>query len=155
MHRLISILLTPMLLVPGFAYADHVADDPADAVVRAGVSAAFEEAEKQIIYRYFKDYVKESDHDYDYDHDRDYDYDHKSKKKKKKKGLPPGIAMNLERGKPLPPGIAKQYLPDDLEHKLPPVRDGYERRIVDNDVLLIETDTGRIADILTDVLLGE
>lgn len=152
MHRLISLLLTPMLFASGFAFADHVADDPTDAVVRAGVSAAFEEAEKQVIYRYFKTYVKETDHEYDHDHD--YDYDQKSKKKKKK-GLPPGIAKNLERGKPLPPGIAKRYLPDDLEHELPPPPHGYERRIVDNDVLLVEVDTGRIADILTDVLLGE
>lgn len=28
--------------------------------------------------------------------------------------LPPGIAKNLERGKPLPPGIAKKALPNDL-----------------------------------------
>ena len=63
--------------------------------------------------------------------------------------------MNLERGKPLPPGIAKRYLPDDLEHELPPAPHGYERRIVENDVVLVEVDTGRIADILTDVLLGE
>ena len=154
MRRLISFLITPMLLASGFAYADH-ADDPTKAVVRAGVSAAFEEAEKQIIYRYFKDYVKETDH---HDHDYDHDYDkHKSKykKNKKEKGLPPGIAKNLERGKPLPPGIAKRYLPDDLEHQLPPAPHGYERRIVDDDVLLVEVDTGRIADILTDVLLGE
>ena len=28
--------------------------------------------------------------------------------------LPPGIAMNVARGKPLPPGIAKRALPADL-----------------------------------------
>ena len=28
--------------------------------------------------------------------------------------LPPGIERNLQRGKPLPPGIAKQHLPQEL-----------------------------------------
>jgi hypothetical protein len=32
--------------------------------------------------------------------------------------LPPGIAKNLGRGKPLPPGIAKRDLPNDLVQKL-------------------------------------
>ncbi len=151
MRVLISIMLGSILMSSSLAYAD----DAATAIVRAGVSAAFEEAEKQVIYRYFDGYVKDKG-DYAQDHDHDYD-GHKSKYKKgkKKKGLPPGIAMKLERGGTLPPGIAKRYLPDDLDHKLPPAPHGYERRIVDNDVLLVEADTGKIADILTDVLLGE
>src|SRR5688572_22647168 len=37
--------------------------------------------------------------------------------------LPPGIAKNLARGKPLPPGIAKKQVPDDLIILLP-VRSG-------------------------------
>ena len=32
--------------------------------------------------------------------------------------LPPGIAKNVARGKPLPPGIAKKALPNDLVAKL-------------------------------------
>jgi len=35
------------------------------------------------------------------------------------KALPPGIAMNLQRGKPLPPGIAKKVDDDDLLRRLP------------------------------------
>lgn len=35
------------------------------------------------------------------------------------KPLPPGIAMNIQRGKPLPPGIAKRTLPRDLLVLLP------------------------------------
>jgi len=149
MRLLVSIMLGSILMSSSLAYAE----DAATAVARAGVSAAFDEAEKQIIYRYFKDYVKEKD---DYAHEHDYD-EHKSKhkKNKKEKGLPPGIAKKLERGGTLPPGIAKRYLPDDLNHELPPPPHGYEREIVDNDVLLVEVDTGKIADILTDVLLGE
>ena len=36
---------------------------------------------------------------------------HQGHGKKTRNGLPPGIAKNLARGKPLPPGIAKQVLP--------------------------------------------
>ncbi len=67
-------------------------------------------------------------------------------------GEPTGIARNLERGKPLPPGIAKQVLPGDLSRRLPPVRDGYERLIVDGRVLLVEIATQVIHDILVDAI---
>ena len=66
-------------------------------------------------------------------------------------GLPPGIAKNLARGKPLPPGIAKRYLPQRLVSALPP-RPGYEWIVVDRDVLLIAVATAIIVDVLTDVL---
>ena len=66
-------------------------------------------------------------------------------------GLPPGIAKNLARGKPLPPGIAKRYLPGDLIGLLPP-RPGYDRIIVDDDVFLVSLATGIIVDVLIDVL---
>ena len=73
--------------------------------------------------------------------------------KGKSKGLPPGIAKNLERGKSLPPGIAKQYLPDGLQQTLPTPPAGYERIIVEGKVLLVEIATRIIHDILTDVIL--
>lgn len=75
------------------------------------------------------------------------------KRKTKSKGLPPGIAKNLARGKPLPPGIAKQYLPTELNLRLPPPRKGFERVIVDGKVLLVEIATRVVHDILTDVIL--
>jgi len=68
----------------------------------------------------------------------------------KKSSLPPGIAKNLARGKPLPPGIAKQHLPTELVRRLPPVRHGYERVVVDGRVLLIETATQTIVDAIFD-----
>ena len=73
---------------------------------------------------------------------------------KNKKGLPPGIAKNLQRGKPLPPGIAKQYLPDDLQSALPKTPDGYERIIVDGKILLIEIATQVVRDVLTEIAIG-
>ena len=42
------------------------------------------------------------------------------------KALPPGIAMNLQRGKPLPPGIAKKVDDDDLLRRLPRTYSGSE-----------------------------
>lgn len=72
---------------------------------------------------------------------------------KKSKGLPPGIAKNLDRGKPLPPGIAKQHLPDGLLRLLPAVPRGHERVIVDGKILLVEVATQVIRDVLTDIIL--
>lgn len=68
------------------------------------------------------------------------------------KGLPPGIAKNLARGKPMPPGIAKRYLPNDLVGRLPPVRSGFERVIVGSDLLLVEIATNVIYDVIKDAV---
>ena len=68
--------------------------------------------------------------------------------KQKSKPLPPGIAKNLARGKPLPPGIAKQQLPADLLRELPPVPQGYDRVVVDGQVLLVDIATQVIADVI-------
>jgi hypothetical protein len=73
--------------------------------------------------------------------------------KRKHKGLPPGIAKNLARGKALPPGIAKQFLPYELRRALPPVREGYERVIVDGKVLLVEIAPRIVHDVLTDIVV--
>ncbi len=66
--------------------------------------------------------------------------------------LPPGIAKNLARGKPLPPGIAKQVLPTTLQSSLPPAPDGYERIIVAGKILLVAIATQVIVDVITDIL---
>lgn len=69
----------------------------------------------------------------------------------KVKPLPPGIQKKIARGGTMPPGIAKRYLPGELERQLP-VRAGYERRVVGRDVLLVEQATGLILDILEGAL---
>lgn len=61
--------------------------------------------------------------------------------------LPPGIAKNYARGKPLPPGIARKALPSGLLGLLPP-RPGYEWGVVDRDVVLLVAGTMIVADIL-------
>lgn len=140
MRYLTSILLVKLLV---FMATPVMAEDVTKAVVRAGVHAAFEEFERQMIYKYFKDHVYEP---VVYEENGGHP---------KKKGLPPGIQKKLARGGTLPPGIAKQYLPDGLISQLPPVPQGYERRIIGNDVLLVQIDTGVIADIVTDAILGD
>ncbi len=139
-----TLLLIFVFSISGASYADDIATE----VAKEGLKGAFNELEKQLIKKYFGEhgYVSHSD---------DSSYSRKGKKGKKGKGLPPGIAMNLERGKPLPPGIAKQQLPGGLHSKLPKVPDGYERTIVGNDVLLVEINTGKIADIMVDAVLGD
>ncbi len=131
------------------------AEEITTAVVKAGVSGAFNELERQMIKKYFSEHkyghVVEDNDDYK---SGSYKYKGKPKNKGKNKGLPPGIAKNLERGKPLPPGIAKRNLPAGLESSLPGKHDGYETLIVGDDVVLVEIDTGKIADIITDAILG-
>ena len=70
-----------------------------------------------------------------------------------RQGLPPGIAKNLERGKALPPGLQTATLPASLETSLPPAPDGFERVIVDAKILLIETATRLIADVIAGAIL--
>jgi Ni/Co efflux regulator RcnB len=64
-------------------------------------------------------------------------------------GLPPGIAKKVARGKPLPPGIAKKLSPQMLATL--PQRQGYEYAQVGTDVVLIETATRLVVDVLKDV----
>ena len=65
--------------------------------------------------------------------------------------LPPGIARNLARGRPLPPGIAKRFLPTELRSQLPDYA-GYELLIAGRNILLVSVASGIIADILLDAL---
>jgi len=78
----------------------------------------------------------------------------KDKKNKKNKGvgnqgIPPGLA---KKGGALPPGIAKRQLPNNLLAQLPPAPRGYERVIVDKDVLLVHIATQVVHDVLQHVL---
>ena len=77
----------------------------------------------------------------------------KGKKNKNKgvgnQGIPPGLA---KKGGALPPGIAKRQLPNNLLAQLPPPPAGYERVIVDKDVLLVHIATQVVHDVLEHVL---
>jgi len=105
-----------------------------------GVSVVFSDKEISSIRAYYRD------------HSTDYS-SHGGNKGKGRKSLPPGIAKNLQRGKPLPPGIAKQVLPSGLISVLPPPPHGFERVTIDGKVLLVEVATQVIHDVLEDLIL--
>ncbi|WP_404297780.1 anti-virulence regulator CigR family protein [Halomonas sp.] len=65
-------------------------------------------------------------------------------------GLPPGIRMNLERGKPLPPGIAKRF--DERSRDSLPRYEGYEWRRVGPDAILVDTANEIIYEVIRDIL---
>jgi hypothetical protein len=64
--------------------------------------------------------------------------------------LPPGIRKNLARGKPLPPGIAKRAVPSGMLGQLP-VRNGHEWQISGTDLVLVETGTLLVVELLEGV----
>ncbi|HBX56103.1 anti-virulence regulator CigR family protein [Pseudomonas sp. UBA2684] len=64
--------------------------------------------------------------------------------------LPPGIAKNLARGKPLPPGIAKNF-DSRLLGQLPRY-DGYEWKQIGTDVVLVAIATGIVYEVLRNIL---
>jgi len=66
------------------------------------------------------------------------------------RALPPGIAKNVARGKPLPPGIAKKTLPAALVKELP-YYPGYEWRAVGDNLVLIALSTAVVTAVLNGV----
>ena len=67
------------------------------------------------------------------------------------RALPPGIRRNLERGKPLPPGIAKKVAPAELRSRVE-LDEGFELVEVGLDVFLVEVATQVVHDFLMDVI---
>jgi hypothetical protein len=127
-----SLLFIPIALFAMCAGPVALADE-------VGVDVVFSDGEIQIISGYYK---------------RDDALSHHGKQKHGTQGLPPGIAKNLQRGKPLPPGIARQQLPAELTASLPQVPKGYERVIIDGRVVLIEVATQVIRDVLTEFVIS-
>ncbi len=64
--------------------------------------------------------------------------------------LPPGLAKNLRRGKPLPPGWQKKIgaFPTALEQRLSQLPGGYRRVIVDRWALVIAEATNTVMDVI-------
>lgn len=122
------------------ALAILFASAPPAAAGEFGVGVTFSDGEISIIQAYYRDRDTAS-------------RGGKGKAGKSGKGLPPGIAKNLQRGKPLPPGIAKQALPTGLLTLLPPPPRGFERIEIAGKILLVEVATQVIHDVLEDVIL--
>src|SRR5690242_4769925 len=68
--------------------------------------------------------------------------------------LPPGLQKHLDRNGTLPPGLQKriQPFPTELERRLPPLPDGYNRVTLGVDILILDRRTQRIMDIVHDIL---
>ncbi|MEQ8442091.1 MAG: hypothetical protein RIM33_08600 [Alphaproteobacteria bacterium] len=73
--------------------------------------------------------------------------------------LPPGIARNVERGKPLPPGIARRQLPgalrSDLRTQTSTIGDVVDAVIVGNDVAILDAASGVVVEILRDIVRAQ
>jgi hypothetical protein len=141
------------------------AGDMADSAIEKAVDAGFTELERQMVEKYFGKMPADAKAatTLETDGDDDGGKGHKGKKDKhggKDKGLPPGLAKRdslppgLAKRETLPPGLAKRNLPADLEEQLPPPPEGYERQIIgDAAVVLIDKATGKVADIIKDILI--
>ena len=136
MRRLILMMVLGLaVVVTGWTSASHTAG-------AASIEVSFSLKEKRVITNFFAssggDVGGQSG---------------KGKKKKNKgagnQGMPPGLA---KKGGALPPGIAKRNLPNNLLSQLPPPPRGYERVIVDKDILLVNLATQVVHDVLTHVL---
>ena len=139
-----------LFLALGIAVPMTVAAEttPQDATKRV-VERVFSAAEKAIIEEYFG-----------YKHDPKYKKATKENRKSKK-GLPPGLAKKeqlppglqkqLEKNGRLPPGLARNDLPKRLKDKLYAPRSGTKRLVVGDDVVLIDTATDIVLDILRGV----
>ena len=67
------------------------------------------------------------------------------------RGLPPGIARNLARGKSLPPRISKGYLPAAVVADFPHLPSGLDYVIVAGKLLLVEAATQVVREVLLDL----
>src|SRR4029453_5192051 len=68
--------------------------------------------------------------------------------------LPPGLQKHLEKNGELPPGLQKRRepLPAALDNRLPRIPEYWERVVVERDVVLLDTRTNRILDIIENVI---
>jgi len=68
--------------------------------------------------------------------------------------LPPGLQKQLDRNGTLPPGLQKRLepFPIDLERRLPSLPTIYRRGTIGSDVVILDTRTQRIVDIIYDIL---
>lgn len=97
------------------------------------------------------------------DRDREYIddyYRHYRKKHRKRHGkhmppglakkgkMPPGHQKHIEKHGTLPPGLARYYLPVDLEEKLTALPPGYVRVRVGGDIVIMDENTQVAVDVI-------
>ena len=93
------------------------------------------------------------------EHDRKLIHSYYGKKKQKhmppglakKKKLPPGLHKQIVRKGKLPPGLRGRTLPHDLERKLSHLPDGYVRLRLGTDLVIMNTATRLVIDMIGDI----
>lgn len=66
---------------------------------------------------------------------------------KRRGGLPPGLAKHEK----LPPGLRREPLPEPLARQLSPVPSGYVRVRVGRDIVLLDSRTHVVIDVIYDI----
>lgn len=69
----------------------------------------------------------------------------------KREQLPPGLRKHVHRHGNLPPGLHGHPLPSDLERRLRHLPDGYVRLVVGTDLVILDTRTRVIMDVIQDL----
>jgi hypothetical protein len=155
MNKFILLCLAALLASSNATVADSTV---AGQIAKESMEIAFTETERALIRKYFG----HSGGGYQGQESKRGGEKKGNKGKKADKGaasglagggsLPPGLQRQLDKNGALPPGLQKKALPPGLQSRLPPVPRGYERVIVDTNVLLVEAATGIVRDVITDVV---
>lgn len=164
MFRSLSRLLVLPLAFGFLSILPSAAQDSGKGIKERVVDVVFSELERQIMSDYFgKNRLPADEATARDDRKKGKKVKKRGKGKDKKRGLPPGLAKKkrlppglarqLDRNGTLPPGLAKRDLPRLLEASLPDPWPGTERKIIDNNVVLLEKGTNLILDVLRDVVL--
>jgi hypothetical protein len=158
--RLVRIIIAVVMLSGLLVAASPEITKAASDQVIADV--VFKEVERRVIGDYFdRNYRRQSADDGHKTGKKKKDKDkHKSKGKSKgippglqgRKDLPPGIRKQIARGQRVPDGVNIYRLPSDLVSRLPRRSKDVERRVVGDDIVLIERGTNLVLDILENVL---
>lgn len=69
----------------------------------------------------------------------------------KRDALPPGLRKQVAKRGSLPPGLRGAQLPDELDHRLSRLPEGYIRLRVAEDVILLDERTRIILDVVTNI----
>ncbi len=146
----LTLCLLPLVLL--VVTPSTSADDIFRAAIEKAVKAGFTEVERQLIKKYLGDqYTEVATRDSSPKKPR-HRKDKNGKKGlppglAKKDKLPPGLAKQLQKDGVLPPGLAKRNLPSDLERRLRPIPEDYERRVIEGAaIVLVHKATGKIID---------
>jgi hypothetical protein len=155
----ISVLAIGMMSATGSAVADHAPEPGANPPVLSSSTIAEAEDIGEVIIDEVSRRLIRSFYQRKYDEWEHGEGNGQGKGKKKEKGmppglakrgeLPPGLAKQLVRNGHLPPGLEGRNLPPELLRQLPPLHGGHRYVVADDKVMLVQSATNVILDVLT------